>query len=412
MGSEITVEGIIEDIDVVSGDFTKAIQCKYHETKEKYKLSDIVKPILQMLVHYCKNKDKNIQYILYAHFSKETEGEKLLSKDDIEVILKTTNKSYLNYISTLKPPKDTQIKELLRKHKKSTEEIEKIVKYYKNAIGLELQIDIDEFLTPERFKFIIGKSFDTLIKDTKQLLKDQSDFTEVDIEELFYPNAIQKIANKSILHNSDDRKINSANFIAELKKNKKTAITRWTKELLTYETLLKKRRSQLKSNLQSNHRLRYFIFDEYSIEGFEDEIVQFISDYISKYHYKIKLHSKTPIFCIKTDSTNLISEIESRLYQKGLSFQNGIKGNNFYQVEFLKEPKKIISENWREFQLRICKYDDNTAKALNSKKSDDFFIIGKDNFDLIDKQDINIEFLEISNLKELKYLLILTEDLK
>ena len=31
-GSEIRVEGIIEDIDVVTPTETKAIQCKYHET--------------------------------------------------------------------------------------------------------------------------------------------------------------------------------------------------------------------------------------------------------------------------------------------------------------------------------------------------------------------------------------------
>src|SRR5690606_32149414 len=134
---------------------------------------------------------------------------------------------------------------------------------------LELQIDINHFLKPEKFKFIIGKSFDALIEDTKQLLEAKSGFTKVDIEELFYPNAIQKIANKSILHNSDDRKINNTNFISELEKNKKTAITRWTRELLTYSALLTKRRSQLKLNLQANHRLRYFLFNESKIKDFE-----------------------------------------------------------------------------------------------------------------------------------------------
>lgn len=407
-GTEVNVEGIIEDIDVVSDGFTKAIQCKYHETKQKYKLSDISKPILQMLVHYAKNKRKNIQYILYAHFPDETEGEKTISKSDIETILKSKNKSYLNYISAIKPPKAEEIKGLLIKSKTSAEEIKVITEYYSTATDLELQIDIDEFLKPEKFKFIIGKSFDSLIDDTKQLLETKSGFTKVDVEELFYPNAIQKIANKSILHNSDDRKINNSNFIIELEKNKKTAITRWTKELMTYSAILKKRRSQLKLNLQTNHRLRYFLFNESNIEYFENKIVKFISDYINKYHYKIKLHSKTPIFCVKTDDENLISRIESRLYQKGLNFQNGLKGNDFFQVEFLREPEIIISKSWREFQLRICNYNTDSAKAINSKKSDDLFIIGKDDFELIDKQDINVEILEVSNLNELQYLLMLT----
>jgi hypothetical protein len=409
-GTEITVEGIIEDIDVVSAGFTKAIQCKYHETKEKYKSSDISKPILQMLVHYANNKDKDIQYILYAHFSGETEGEKTISKSDIETILKSKDKSYLNYISALKPPKLQAIKDLLLKHKKSAEEIKTIITYYGTATDLELQIDLDSFLKPEKFKFITGKSFDALILDTKQLLEAKSDFTKVDIEELFYPNAIQKIANKSILHNADDRKINNTNFITELEKNKKTAITRWTRELLTYSKLLAKRRNQLKLNLQANHRLRYFLFNESNIKDFENKIVKFISDYIGKYHYKIKLHSKTPIFCIKTDNQNLIPQIESRLYQKGLKYQNGLKGNDFFQGEFLREPTIITTKTWREYQLRICNYNIDSAKAINSKKSDDLFIIGKEDFKEIDTQDINVEFLEVSNLKELQYLLMLTDN--
>ena len=411
-GTEITVEGIIEDIDVVSDELTKAIQCKYHETKEKYKLSDISKPILQMLVHYADNKDKNIQYILYAHFSDETEGEKTISKSDIETILKSKDKSYLDYISTLKPPKTKEIQELLLKTRKNASEIKAIISYYDTATDLELQIDIEKFLKSEKFKFVIGKSFDNLITDIKQLLETKSDFTKVDIEELFYPNAIQKIADKSILHNPDERKINNTNFISDLKKSKKTAITRWTKEVSTYSSLLTKRRNQLKPNLQVNHRLRYFLFNESKIEDFESKIVQFISDYISKYHYKPKLHSKTPLFCIKTDNESLIPQIESRLHQKGVTFQNGLKGNDFFQGEFLREPTIISTKSWKEFQLRICNYNKDTTKAINSKKSDDLFIIGKDDFETIDTQDINIEFLEVSNLNELKYLLKLTDNLE
>ena len=410
-GSEIEVEGIIEDIDIHYDGHTKAIQCKYHETKGKYNLSDISKPILQMLVHYSENKTKNIQYILYAHFSAETIGVGAISKTDIEAILKSKNKSYLKYISKLKPPKKQKIKDLLLKPKRSATETKEITDYYKTAADLDLIIDLDEFIKPTKFKFEIGKAFEDLVSEIKTLLETQSSFTKVDIEDLFYPNAIQQIANKSILHNSDERRINNTDFISELEKSKKTAITRWTKELLSYNTLLKKRRSQLKPNIHKNHRLRYFLFDEKSIENFENKIVQFISDYIGEYHYKIKLHSKTPIFCIKTGNDQLIPEIESRLYQKELKSENGFKGNTFYQREFLREPEVIYNKSWREFQLRICKYNTEIIKAINSKKSDDLFIIGKQEFKEIDKQDINIEILEISNMNELKYLLKLKDNL-
>jgi hypothetical protein len=95
-----------------------------------------------------------------------------------------------------------------------------------------------------------------------------------------------------------------------------------------------------------------------------------------------------------------------------LTFQNGLKGNDFFQGEFLREPTIISTKTWKEFQLRICNYNIDTTKAINSKKSDDLFIIGKNDFEKIDTQDINIEFLEVLNLNELQYLLKLTDNLE
>ena len=93
-----------------------------------------------------------------------------------------------------------------------------------------------------------------------------------------------------------------------------------------------------------------------------------------------------------------------------MKYQNGLKGNDFFQGEFLREPTIITTKTWREYQLRICNYNIDSAKAINSKKSDDLFIIGKEDFKEIDTQDINVEFLEVSNLKELQYLLMLTDN--
>ena len=47
----ITLEGIIEDIDIQSPTSTTTIQCKYHEDK-KYMISGVAVPILEMLCHY------------------------------------------------------------------------------------------------------------------------------------------------------------------------------------------------------------------------------------------------------------------------------------------------------------------------------------------------------------------------
>ena len=411
--SEITVEGIIEDIDVSTPKCIKAIQCKYHETKRKYKLSDIYKPILQMLVHYSQNKDADIQYILYAHFSKEKFGDKQLTEEDFDTILSTQNQQYVsNYISQIKPPNDPEIKDLVSKVKRTKDETKRISEYYKSSTGLEFIIDITNFNKPDKFKFILGKSYDDIIKESKKLMEQKCNFSEKDVEELFYPNAIQMIADKSIKHNSDERIIETKAFLNKLEVAKKTAISRWTKELLSYHKLLKKRREQLSENLKQNHRLRYFIFDAESIDDFENKIVSFIDDYISRYHFKIKLHTKTPLFCIKTSDKDLLLNIESRLYKKGISVTTGIRGKDFYERDFFREPERIINKNWFEFRLRICILTKEIIKSLNKNKCDDLFYIGSILNENIDILDINAEKIDVSNFNELKYLLNLSRDLE
>lgn len=411
-GANVKVEGIVEDIDVISSDAIKAIQCKYHETKKTFNISDISKPVLQMLAHFSENKDKNIQYILYAHFPNESEGEKAINKTEIENILGTQNQKYIaNYISKIKPPNDSSIDVLISKERKSRDDLKKIKDYYSSKTNLTLSIDIEDFLKPEKFKFIIGKSFQDLVEVVKKLLKENSSFTQQDIEDLFYPNAIQIIADKSIEQNEINRNVEKKDFVFQLEKTKKVAISRWTKELLSYKKLLKKRRNQLSDNLKQNHRLRYLIFDTDYIDKLEDDIVNFIIDYLNKYHFKIKLHSKTPIFCFKTEKPDLLSNIESRLYSKGISVTTGYKGNTFFEKDFLREPKRIIKDSWFEFRLRISKLDTESINAINSKKCDDLFLIGNIKNERLDLQDINIEKIEVSNFKELKYLLSITNDI-
>lgn len=409
-GSSITVEGIVEDIDIKTPIDTKAIQCKYHETKDNFSLSEIIKPVLQMLVHYSQNKNANIQYLLYAHFPNETLGEKNLTKTDFENIIGTKNQKYISsYISKLKPTTDSTINALLAKQRKTSDDLSIIKDHYTNNSALSLNININDFLDSTKFKFVIGDTLDGVVNDTTKLLADKTNLTSKDVEEIFYPNAIQIIANKSIKHDSKDRVIDKESLIAELESTKKIAISRWTKELQTYNQLLKQRRTHLKINLQQNHRLRYFVFEENEIEDFENKIVNFITDYLNKYHHKIKLHSQTPVFCVKTNKTTLISSIESRLFSKGIRVETGYKGEKFFQEAFLREPQRIIKDSWFEFHLRLCNLTPETAEALNEKKCHDFFIIGKE-IDLgLDLQDVNIEHIDVSNLNELKYLLLLTE---
>lgn len=47
--AEITIEGIIEDVEVEVDDNIEAIQCKYHEAEDSFTLSNVYKSILQVL---------------------------------------------------------------------------------------------------------------------------------------------------------------------------------------------------------------------------------------------------------------------------------------------------------------------------------------------------------------------------
>ena len=101
--SEITIEGPVEDIDLATPTGIEAIQCKYHETKDKFTLSSIYKPVLQMMNHYFKDSSKNTRYRLYAHFPNELVGsKKVLTSTEITQILDSKAKEYQTLISDLK----------------------------------------------------------------------------------------------------------------------------------------------------------------------------------------------------------------------------------------------------------------------------------------------------------------------
>lgn len=66
---KVTVEGIIEDIEVTTPATLKAVQCKYHEASTSFTASAVYKPLLQMLKHFSDHQSASIRYILFAHFS-------------------------------------------------------------------------------------------------------------------------------------------------------------------------------------------------------------------------------------------------------------------------------------------------------------------------------------------------------
>ncbi|QDD89700.1 hypothetical protein [Pseudomonas oryzihabitans] len=357
--AEITIEGIVEDIEVRTFSGTKAIQCKYHETKETYTPSILYDPLLQMMKHYKSNPTANIDYHLFVHFPNSPKI--IISATELNEAINSKNKELQNTI--------------------------------KDVIG----VNISGFLTV--FSIRLTSKYDDLMMENMELLSTLG-FEKTEVEALFYPNAIQIIGDLSIKHEEALRKVTKKDFLATLRKIRSTAISQWTLALKTRKKIIESRRKQLKENLNKNVRLRFVtIFPEF-IEQFDEQIILFIKSFIDKYHYK-QAHTQTPLFALDVTQQELY-KIASRLDSKDVCPNLGLTAMDFSEKNFFREP--MANKDRKEFALRLISWNEYKGIQLQ-KKADDFFVIGYGNTAELDLQDINVENLACEKLEEVKYML-------
>lgn len=363
----ITVEGIVEDIEIESPASLTAIQCKYHEASASFTPSAIYKPLLQMLKHFSDYPTANIRYVLFAYFPDVSTPFPTVGKDAFQAALASKDKDLQKYITSLSS-----------------------------------DVDLDGFDT--KFTMEFGSSYDDLVTQVGQELE-VNGILAGDIETLAYPNTIHIIATLSVKHDAAERQITKKQFLSQLKSIRTTAISRWTLALKTRKKLLEARRKQLKIHLGKNTRLRYFVVDPHNIEDYETEIVIFLSDYIDKYHFK-PAHISTPILCLCAERDK-VQDIQHRLYAKGIVATDGYVGAQFEESFFFREPmasKSTGGKIQREFAIRILSWNDHGG-VLNSRKCDDLFIIGEPNCEYLDTVDVNVERLAGATMKEIKYVM-------
>ena len=364
---KITIEGIVEDIEVATPTTLKAVQCKYHEASKSFTASAVYKPLLQMLKHFSENQTAKIRYVLFAHFPGVSTPHPTIDKATLKAALASTDKGLKKHVEAVPPG-----------------------------------TNLDSFL--ERFTMEFGPSYGEITKRVGKKLE-ANGIPKGDIDTLAYPNTIHIISTLSVKHNADDRQITKKKFISDLMAIRTTAISQWTLALKTREKLLQARRKQLKAHLDKNARLRYFVIDPHNIEDYDAEIVLFVSDYIDKYHFK-PAHIHTPILCVFAKRSE-IQDIQHRLYLKGIVSTDGYIGGQFEQSYFFREPqssKGSGGEMKREFSIRILSWDDH-HKVLNDRKCDDLFIIGEVDCNAFDTEDVNVEQLAGVTMKEIKYVM-------
>ncbi|MEG0936413.1 hypothetical protein [Comamonas sp.] len=357
--SVITIEGIVEDIEVASFAGTKAIQCKYHETQDNYTPSIIYDPLLQMMKHFKSNPGAKIKYHLFAHFPNSPSV--VVSDVEIKAALITKNKD--------------------------------LKKLAAEAAG----VDIDGFL--KVFTFSIKPKYDTLMEEnTKEL--EAAGFNKEEVETLFYPNAIQIIADLSIKHDANLRKISKKDFLEELRRIRSTAVSQWTLALKTRKKILETRHKQLKASLGVNARLRHLIIFPKFLKDFDNQIVLFIKSFIDKYHFKVA-HIQTPLFALDVPQ-DFFDQIAERLIGKDVIPNHGRLVRTFTEAHFFREP--LVQKDKKEFVLRLIRWDD--YKNLQTKvKADDVFVIGDGDITNLDVKDVNLEILATENFDEIKYMI-------
>ncbi len=361
----VNIEGMMEDVEIVTPKKTTGIQCKYHEASTDFTASAIFKPLLQMLSHFSEHATDNIEYKLFAHFPGAETKSLSVGKTECEAARSSKDKTLEKYIK-----------------------------------AIPVSIDMDGFI--KKFKMEFGPCYDKLVKQVSKELEDNG-IPVGEIETLGYPNAINIVAGISILHKPSERRITRKQFLDQLNGIRTTAISRWTMALKTKDKLLKARRKQLKVHLDKNSRLRYFVIHPNDLSDYGAEIVLFISDFIEKYHFKIA-HIGTPVFCFCATRTE-VQEIQYRLYTKGIVATDGYVGAQFEEAFFFREPfftKGTGGTARREFALRATNWDGHSG-VLNKRKCDDLFILGEPDCGSLDTTDVNVERLSGATIKEIKF---------
>jgi hypothetical protein len=320
-----------------------------------------------MLTHFAANLDAPIRYVLFAHFPGVTDDPPQVGTDILSAALASCDKDLQSYIT-----------------------------------GLPADLDLDAFA--KKFTMQFGPGYGSLVADVGHALE-ANGIPASDVDTLAYPNAVNIVATLSATHDLAGRTVTKRQFLAQLRDIRVTAISRWTLALKNRDKVLEARRKQIKLHLDKNARLRYLLIHPSSIPDYEKEVVLFIGDFLNKYHFK-PAHIATPVLCLCATRPE-IQDIQYRLYAKGIIATDGFVGSRFEEARFFREPLSKKTQGGtieREFRLRILAWGDH-GPLLNHRKCDDLFVIGDVDCEALDTTDVNVERVTGASMKEVEYLL-------
>lgn len=400
--ASITLEGVIEDIDIQLSSSTTTIQCKYHEDK-KYQISSVAAPILEMLCHYheCSIIGKNISYVLYAYFAENVEA---INKDDfVHYIKMTTNKDIqVSYFHRIFEISDDVILDIANKPKKSKEDKEKLYAYYEaNRSSLNFCVDLEKFWAC--FTYRQAEQFETL-RD-KIVNKLTECVAREEAENLYYPNAFSMVANLSAKPTPMERTISKKDFWSNLSEKKSVLITKWMLTAMDQKKVLKDKKAHLASSFAANTEIRAFIFSDEFVARNGNHIVSFVQAYIGKYFRKPRLH-KQPIFIFDNNCGVIMQNVILGLHKYQKAVNTGMVGNTFVPESFVNN-----SDCSPDFVCKVTMLKNVDVNLLESCMVNNLYVIGNITHAL-NGQNYNVENIDVEDINVLKYLVDLDKILE
>lgn len=397
-GQVVTLEGQIEDIDIVSDSGIEAIQCKYHEG-EDFAISKVAEPILDMFCHFIKERiigkrTKYTKYILYAYFHKNVDAIEQGTFHDF--ILKTIDKEIVRkYFTRIFNINDAEILDIANKAKKTKDEKERILEYFKSSdTERTYKIPLAEFFS--HFEYRAAQRHNKLKSENIKYLQDIAlDGTVA--SSLYYPNAFTRIATISSISDVEKRKITKAELVAWLSEQKCLLASKWMFEIEDCTKVLKQQKTHLSSTFANNPDVRAFIFSNSFIRSNESGLVNFFIEYIRKYFCKRSLQ-KPPIFILDYNDATLIDDIVVGLFSYQIRVNNGRVGNQFIPDSFVEN-----TNSSSDFSMKLVQMDNVNSDLLQQCGVNYLYHIGNQP-EPITSQFFRTESLGITSLEELRYL--------
>lgn len=333
----ITIEGI-EDIDINTATDSTTIQCKYL-SKPRFINSAVREPIILMLDHFVANPTNPLNYVLYAHFENEKQGnEPKIDIVKLKEILTYTQDKVVKQHHIDKKITDTQLNAFLKK-----------------------------------FDFVFGKEFSVQQKEVLQKLKTHfSCSSDFEADTLYYNNALRIVIDKAIKKQKNQREITKRDFIQGID-TKKRLFNEWFIKLRSKKEYIKTISQNLKSTraLEASRAKIVFIGKEI-IEANNTElpIETFVENLIAKY-FKLNsaLRDAKPITIILECDESSLKEIKRRLISSCIVFNDGFEHIHFSSLIFNAKPiitkssngTKIINSSYLIKLISKNTFDSNLA---------------------------------------------------